>query len=72
MQHLEVSGAVQHIYIYVCVYIYIYVVRWLNVKYKIINFRTTLGPSRILGGLYLPSYPGGPGAIPRQFTWDLL
>ena len=33
MQHLEVSGAVRHIYIYMCVYIYIYVVRQLRVKF---------------------------------------
>ena len=30
MQHLEVSGAVRHIYIYI--YIYIYVIRRLKVK----------------------------------------
>ena len=31
MQHLEVSGAVRHIYIYI--YIYIYVIRRLKVNY---------------------------------------
>ena len=32
MQHLEVSGAVRHLYIYIYIYIYIYVVRKLRVK----------------------------------------
>ena len=34
MQHLEVSGAVQHIYIYMYIYIYIYVIRRLKVKQR--------------------------------------
>ena len=40
MQHLEVSGAVRHIYIYICavrhiyIYIYICVIRRLKVKGK--------------------------------------
>ena len=32
MQHLEVSGAVRHIYIYVCVCVCVCVVRRLKVK----------------------------------------
>ena len=32
MQHLEVSGAVRHIYIYIYIYIYKYVVRQLRVN----------------------------------------
>ena len=44
MQHLEVSGAVRHIY----VYIYIYVIRWLKVKQyqqRIYHLRNEFKPS---------------------------
>ena len=39
MQHLEVSGAVRHIYIYIYKYIYIYVVRQLKVNVYCIYLR---------------------------------
>ena len=51
MQHLEVSGAVRHIYIYI--YIYMCVIRRLKVKGKEIGGRQWLGKFRswVLSGV---------------------
>ena len=43
MQHLEVSGAVRHIYIY----IYIYVIR--RLKFKLLNLLTGMSEVCLLG-----------------------
>ena len=45
MQHLEVSGAVRHIYIYI--YIYIYVIRRLEVNAEIYYAVLSIGCQRV-------------------------